>query len=219
MKKVILYSVVSVILLLSSCNAAILMNNGDVTVPDYGNSGTIDGKPGEGDPVSLDPPRSVNATKSYYSDTINVIWSPVSGADYYTLEKCAHTQETLTGTEEWVPLQMSVFTTSYSDTDSLQSGMFYSYRVTAHTLEGVSSSASDTASGTVLASPRTINVSQGTSETSIDITWNEMPYVDSYRIYMSRYSTISGVESEVVATVAARTGSANAYTYAIGSSG
>ena len=215
MKKVILYSVVSVILLLSSCNAAILMNNGDVTVPDYGNSGTIDGKPGEGDPVVLDPPRSVNATKSYYSDMINVIWSPVSGADYYTLEKCAHTQETLTGTEEWVPLQMSVFTTSYSDTDSLQSSMFYSYRVTAHTLEGVSSSASDTASGTVLASPQTINVSQGTSETSIDITWNEMPYVDSYRIYMSRYSTISGVESEVVATVAARTGSTNAYTYAI----
>ena len=86
MKKVILYSVVSVILLLSSCNAAILMNNGDVTVPDYGNSGTIDGKPGEGDPVVLDPPRSVNATKSYYSDRINVIWSPESGADYSTLD-------------------------------------------------------------------------------------------------------------------------------------
>lgn len=205
----------TVLLLLFSCNASILMNNGEITVPDTGedvdNDDTSDGN----EPVVLDVPRSVNATKSFYSDKINVTWSPVTGADYYTIEKCEHEHEKLTGGENWIPLQHAVFDTSYSDCDSLQSGRFYSYRITAHTFEGAASCVSSSASGTILSSPQNVNASRGTSETSIDITWEEMPYVDMYRVYMSRYSTIAGVESEVIATVAAGNGSTNAYTYTI----
>ena len=106
----------TVLLLLFSCNASILMNNGEITVPDTGedvdNDDTSDGN----EPVVLDVPRSVNATKSFYSDKINVTWSPVTGADYYTIEKCEHEHEKLTGGENWISLQHAVFDTSFHQT-------------------------------------------------------------------------------------------------------
>ena len=197
--------------LLVSCNADILINNGEIGLPD---SNGVTG--GITEDVELTAPRRVNATKSIYPDSINITWSPVPGADYYTIEKTSHEVERLSGSEQWVPVQESIIgTTGYRDYSSLEPSTYYSYRVTAHTFEGESSPVSDVSTGTILASPQSISVSQGESESEIYITWTQMPYVDSYKIYMSSTDTISGVESEVQATVSSRNGSENGFAYQI----
>ena len=197
--------------LLVSCNADILINNGEIGLPD--SNGVIGGITED---VELTAPRRVNATKSIYPDSINITWSPVPGADYYTIEKTSHEVERLSGSEQWVPVQESIIgTTGYRDYSSLEPSTYYSYRVTAHTFEGESSPVSDVSTGTILASPQSISVSQGESESEIYITWTQMPYVDSYKIYMSSTDTISGVESEVQATVSSRNGSENGFAYQI----
>ncbi len=190
MKKTLL---VLMTFLLVSCNASILMTNGEVVRPESGaGSNEVESER----VFSGAAPASVNATKSYYTSSIVVRWSAVEGADYYTIEKAS-------GSSEWKQLEVSVMNTQYTDTDNLEVGVYYRYRVTAHTFEGKKGSVSAEATGTILSSPLTISASKGTSISSIELEWEQMPNVESYRIYRSSNSSVAGLESEYVATIQA----------------
>lgn len=217
MRKVNICSIIIFsICLLSSCNADILMNNGEIRIPDSSGNSSDNGGGSGPDPVELTAPTGINATKSYFSDSIRISWSAVNGADYYTIEKTAHDSEALTGLETWQQIQSSVNGTNFLDDSSeLSANTYYSYRITAHTYEGISSPASATATGTILASPNTITATQGSSETGITVEWTQMPYVNSYIVYKSANGTITGADSERVAVVGSTGSGSISYTYSI----
>lgn len=184
-------------LLFISCNASILMNNGEITKPNSG-SATIN----RGSTFSKSAPTGVNATKSYYADSIAIRWNSVEGADYYTIEKCTKDISAVAAeSDAWTTIGETISSTSYRDSKSLEANKFYNYRVTAHTYEGEAGDTSLVSVGTILASPDTISATKGTSESSIVVSWKQMPYVESYDIYKSDISSITGLKSEYVATV------------------
>lgn len=211
-KNVVFYLILVLSLSFTSCNADLLMNNGEISIPDHGNSSAEIDDPSR--PLVLTAPTGVNATKSDFADRISITWNSVANADYYSVERCVHDSEERTGLEIWVELQDHKTVTNYIDSSSLESGKYYSYRVTAHTVEGIESPVSGESVGTILASPESISISQGTSETGITISWEQMPYVDSYRIYKSATDTI-GNQNQEVAVVSAVSGTTNTYTYEI----
>ncbi len=189
----------TLLLLLISCNADILMTNGEITKPDKGSSSTT-----ETVEFSTDAPTGLNATKSYYSDYISLRWDSVAGADYYTIEKAVKSESTAATDEDvWTEVGETITKTSYKDKASLSANKYYNYRVTAHTYEGLSGNTSDVAVGTILASPEELSATKGTSETTIILNWTQMPYVDSYEIYKSENSSITGLKSELLDTVSA----------------
>ncbi|MDY4066676.1 fibronectin type III domain-containing protein [Bullifex sp.] len=201
-------------ILLISCNASILMTNGEVTKP--GNSSSKDNS--SNSPVfSGEAPRTINATKSYYTNKIVIRWSSVEGADYYTLERCEHlTPEFDEDAVTFKEIEESILDTFYTDETNLKVGVYYTYRVKAHTFDGNVSKASIVTTGTILSSPSNISASKGTSISTIDIEWTQMPNVESYNIYRSTLSSVSGLESEYIATVQASRESYNlAYSYQI----
>lgn len=174
------------------------MTNGEITKPKKESDERKD------DAVfSTDAPTGVNATKSYYSSYIIVRWDSVEGADYYTIEKTAKSdsKEASDG-DSWATIGESRGSTIYKDESTdLTSNVYYNYRVTAHTDEGRSGDKSSAAVGTILTSPETLDATKGTSETAIIISWTEMPYVESYEIYKSENSSITGLKSELIDTV------------------
>ena len=211
-----IFPVILFALLLVSCNADILMNNGEIRIPDSSGGASDNGGGSGSDPIELSAPTGINATKSYFSDSIRISWSAVDGADYYTIEKTSHDSEALTGLETWQQIQSSVNGTNFLDNSSeLSANTYYSYRITAHTYEGISSPASVTATGTILASPDTISATQGSSETGITVEWTQMPYVNSYIVYKSANGTITGADSERVAVVGSTGSGSISYTYSI----
>ncbi len=205
---------VLLILLLISCNTDPLINNGEITRPD-GEAGKTDS--GESVVFSKKAPEGVNATKSYYEDSISIIWNAVNGADYYTLEKAVRDdREPATDDDTWSTIGETITTTSYRDYSSLEIGKYYSYKVTAHTFQGERGETSAVSVGTILASPETLSASKGTSETAILLSWNQMPYVESYEIYKSEISSITGSKSELVDSVNANENEeVNYYSYEI----
>ena len=75
-------------------------------------------------------PKNINATKSYYTNQINVRWSSVNYADYYTIERCEHlTPENPNDNKTWKEIEESIFDTSYVDETNLEVGVYYTYRV------------------------------------------------------------------------------------------
>lgn len=191
----------SLILLLffTSCNASILMNNGEIEKP-----GKIEIYEKKENYFSYNGASHISATKSYYKDKIIVRWSSVEGADFYTLEKAVSESEDIDQNFlVWRRISETIEDTCYIDTEGLESGKFYFYRVTAHTFSGKNGESSKLALGTILASPTDIKPSKGTSITNIEIEWDQMPYVESYRIYKSSLPFVSGLESEYVTTIVA----------------
>lgn len=215
MKKLILFLLTA--LLFISCNADILMTNGEISKPADRSGATAV----EDDtvPFSTAAPTGVNATKSYYKDCISVRWNEVTGADYYTLEKCVKdTPASPSSSDRWTTIGETIITNSYQDRSALEVEKYYSYRVTAHTLTGESGEVSAVSTGTILSSPESIEASKGTSEDAIIVSWTQMPYVDQYEIYKSTISSITGLRSELVATVNADDGNAvKNYSYMIDS--
>ncbi len=201
-----------VLLLFISCNASILMTNGEISKPnnnsgsDSGNKTVFSGKAATG----------VNATKSYYKDYIAVRWNSVSGADYYTLEKSIQDSSDLPSNAVWTIIGESIKDTSYSDSLNLEVGKYYNYRVTAHTYSGETGDVSKSSVGTILSSPDSLDATKGTNETNIVISWNQMPYVESYEVYKSTIESINGNRSELVDTVNVNENSAvRYYSYAV----
>lgn len=207
MKKLLVFIFISILL---SCNASILMTNGEITQPGTGSSSS-----GERSDFSGSAPRSVNATKSYYADRIIVTWSSVEGADYYTIERAMHDSPSVSANAEWKRLDETVTECHYTDTFGLCTGRYYSYRITAHSFEGEEGEVSAASTGTILSSPSTISVSKGTSSATIDIEWEQMPNVESYRIYKSDQMAISGLDVEHIATVQANDSGYNGFSYSI----
>ena len=212
MKKILLL-LISFILI--SCNASILMTNGEVTKPSD-NSVTKD-TISDKKVFSGDAPKNINATKSYYTNQIMIRWSEVANADYYTIERCEHkTPNNPEGNKTWKEIEESILDTSYIDDTNLEVGVYYTYRVKAHTFEGKVGEVSQEATGTILSSPQNISASKGTSISTIDIEWEQMPNVESYRIYRSSLPSVTGLDSEYIATVQASRNSLNlAYSYYI----
>lgn len=196
MKKIVFYSIV--FFLFVSCNASILMTNGEISKPgtsDSGNSGK------EETSFSKKAATGVNATKSYYSDQISIRWNSVEGADFYTLEKTGHDTPSLPENAVWTGIEETIKDTDYTDTMNLEVGKYYSYRVTAHTYDGETGEVSKSSVGTILSSPESLDATKGTSESVIVISWKQMPYVESYELYKSTISSITGLKSELVETV------------------
>lgn len=198
MRKSVLFLLTA--LLFISCNAEILMTNGEISKPaDKSGTTTVDDDTAV---FSTGAPTGMNATKSYYKDCIVVRWNEVTGADYYTLEKCVKdTPSAPTSSDKWTTIGETIITNSYQDRSDLEVEKYYSYRVTAHTLTGETGEVSAVSTGTILSSPENIEASKGTSEDAIIISWTQMPYVDQYEIYKSTISSITGLRSELVATV------------------
>lgn len=189
------------ILLLISCNASILMTNGEITKP--GNNTGSDTSGSSTAAFSKEAPTGVNATKSYYENYIAISWNKVTGADYYTLEKSERDNSDIaTASDVWTTIGQTVTDTSYKDESaSLAVNKYYSYRVTAHTYTGDVGATSDISVGTLLASPETLSATKGTSESAIVVSWTQMPYVESYEVYKSDISSITGLKSELVDTL------------------
>ena len=187
------------VLLFVSCNASILMNNGEMEKPQK-----IEREEKKEYFFSTCGASQISATKSYYKDRIVVRWSSIDGADFYSLEKAeSEKEETDSSNLNWERIVETIEDTCYIDKEELKSGKYYYYRVTAHTYDGKNGEASKMAVGTILSSPSDVTVSKGTSIKNIEIEWNQMPYVESYRIYKSQLSNISGLESEYIATIEA----------------
>ncbi len=214
MRKILNLVLIVFIFLFVSCNADILMNNGEITKPDSSSSKTYEAKERV---FSKDAPSGVSATKSYYSDYIALRWNSVEGADYYTIEKVEKSESMAAGeSDNWEAVTETVTSPLYNDYHSLSVNKYYNYRVTAHTYFGEKGKASSVAVGTILSSPETLSASKGTSESAILISWTGMPYVESYEIYKSESSSISGLKSELVASVNADdTVSTQYYSYEI----
>ena len=213
MRKFIFISLI--FLLIISCNASILMTNGEVTEP--GGNGSSSSSSTR---FSTAAPRSVNATKSYYTDSIVVRWSAVEGADYYTVEKTSHKESEAPDNAIWNMLPETIENgTSYIDKQDLERNMYYSYRITAHTYEGKTGKTSSVSTGTILSSPINLDASKGESPTSITVKWEQMPNVESYKIYKSTIESISGLEGEYVNTINASDKSVeNFYSYDVNES-
>ena len=195
MKKICI--ILILFLLLISCNASILMTNGEISKPNS-NSGS-DG--GSKTVFSGKAATGVNATKSYYKDHIAVRWNAVDGADFYTLEKSIQDSPDIPSNAVWTTIGESIEETSYSDRMSLEVGKYYNYRVTAHTYSGEVGEVSKSSVGTILSSPDSLDATKGTNEANIVISWNQMPYVESYEVYKSTIASINGNRSELVDTV------------------
>ena len=200
------------VLLFVSCNASILMNNGEMEKPQK-----IEREEKKEYFFSTCGASQISATKSYYKDRIVVRWSSIDGADFYSLEKAeSEKEETDSSNLNWKRIVETIEDTCYIDKEELKSGKYYYYRVTAHTYYGKNGEASKMAVGTILSSPSDVTVSKGTSIKNIEIEWNQMPYVESYRIYKSQLSNISGLESEYIATIEASHDSEElVYTYEV----
>ena len=211
MKKLAVFLLTVALLLLVSCNASILMTNGEILKPEN-TEGNVKEEKVE---FSYSPSSLVSATRSYYKDAIVVRWSEVDGADYYTIERCQNSVPSLPSFPEWKEIPETVEGLQYRDTSELERGVYYFYRVKAHTYEGKVGGESSPTIGTILSSPIEIQASKGDSTTTIFIQWKEMPYVESYRIYRSSLPTVNGVESEYVATVRSSSSGEMVYSYMI----
>ena len=173
------------------------MTNGEVPEPDDKNSDNSSSKV----VFTKEAPKGVNATKSYYKDHIAIRWNSVKGADYYTIEKSSHTTPSPTNSTTWNTIGETIEGNKYEDYAKLEKNTYYSYRVTAHTLQGETGATSAFSTGTILASPLNLDATKGTSETAIIITWDDMPNVESYKIYKATTSSVTGLEGEHVGTV------------------
>ena len=196
MKKYIF--VLMILLLFISCNASILMTNGEMEKPQK-----VEEENNKENYFSSEGASSINATKSYYSDSIVVRWSSVDGADYYSLEKAVSESNDEETFLVWKRIGETIEDTRYIDTEDLESGKYYYYRVTAHTFDGKRGEPSKITIGTILSSPKLISTSKGISVSNIEIEWNQMPFVESYRIYKSTLPVVSGLESEYITTIEA----------------
>ena len=211
MKK-LYYLSLMLILFFTSCNASILMNNGEIEKP-----GKIEIYEKKESYFSYNGASQISATKSYYKDKIIVRWSSVEGADFYTLEKAvSESKDVDKNLLLWRDISETIEDTCYIDNENMESGKYYYYRVTAHTFSGKNGEPSKVAFGTILSSPTNFRPSKGTSISNIEIEWDPMPYVDSYKIYKSSLPNVSGLESEYVTTIVASDDSAKmVYSYEI----
>ncbi len=190
MRKV--YSLIFIILILCvSCNLDMLNSNtplGDDTyIP-----------PKEEVFSPLVKPSTPYATVGYYTDKINLTWEAVEGADYYSIERAKVAGSSATPSEsDWVSIPESVYATSYEDTRNLEEGVYYAYRIYAHSDKvPAASEASEICYGIKLSKVQQLSATNGTSTTSINVSWEQMPGVKSYNIYASNDLDFS--ESELV---------------------
>lgn len=212
MMKKYLFTLFIILLLFISCNASILSTNGEINKPNGGSTSSDSTTT-----FDTSAPKNLSATKSYFEDKIVVKWNSVTGADYYTIEKASHTDPVAPSADSssWYAIAETVTSSTYSDNMNLESNTYYSYRVTAHNLSGESGAVSSSDTGTILASPIDLDATKGTSEDNITISWTQMPNVESYEIYKSTVSSITGLDSEYVYTVNAKNGADNLYSYAV----
>ena len=180
-----------------SCNASILMNNGEIEKTEK-----VENNEEKESSFSKKGPEHISATKAYYKDRIVIRWSSVEGADFYTLERASSDKIDVDQTLlVWKEMDETVEGTYFVDGENLEKDEFYFYRVQAHTYEGKHSDVSQVALGSILSSPSVISASKGKSSTNIEIEWEQVPFVETYKIYKSLLPNVSGLESEYVATI------------------
>ena len=99
------------VLLFVSCNASILMNNGEMEKPQK-----IEREEKKEYFFSTCGASQISATKSYYKDRIVVRWSSIDGADFYSLEKAeSEKEETDSSNLNWERIVETIEDTCYID--------------------------------------------------------------------------------------------------------
>lgn len=187
-----------VLSMLVSCNLSIF----DQGVEDRGHRIPSENMPSTEVAFSREAPKNVAATSAYYQDRINVSWSPVDGADYYTVERAEVDKlVALSSNLTWGEIGDAKSTGFTDRSSTLQAGKYYAYRVTAHqvTKDGtiISGSVSSVSYGTLLAPPEDLSASKGESYDVITVTWRQMPGIDRYYIYRSESEVSAGLGNYV----------------------
>lgn len=119
MKK-LYYLSLMLILFFTSCNASILMNNGEIEKP-----GKIEIYEKKESYFSYNGASQISATKSYYKDKIIVRWSSVEGADFYTLEKAvSESKDVDKKLLLWRDISETIEDTCYIDNENMESGKY-----------------------------------------------------------------------------------------------
>lgn len=189
-----LFSIVLILTLFVSCNLNVL----DQGVLDKGSGSPSESFPESGASFSKEAPRNVAATSAYFQDRINITWSPVEGADFYTVERAEMERLSDDSTVlTWSEVGDSSSASYVDRSASLRKGMYYAYRVTAYqvTREGtlIAGDVSSNAYGTLLAPPDDLSVSKGESYDVITISWKQMPGISRYYIYRSESESSAGM--------------------------
>ncbi|MHA2641797.1 MAG: BACON domain-containing protein, partial [bacterium JZ-2024 1] len=148
---------------------------------------------------SLSPPSNVQASDGAYSDRIRVSWDPAPFASGYDVYR---SEQPLTG---FVKVNMNpVSGITYDDAEtSLNISVDYYYQVVS--LRGTYSSApSVTDSGwRAPETPTGVTASDGSFTDRIEVSWNAVPGVDSYKVFRATLS--SGPYSEIASGITGTT--------------
>lgn len=132
-------------------------------------------------------PAHMYVTQARYAEKIIVSWDPVVGADYYELYKTSIERIGEDQTKwSWKKVLTMPTVPTYTDTD-VNPGIKYAYRVRARSKinRSLFGSVSEIGYGWVLAAPENLTASQATSTKSIELTWNAVDGVKSYKIEYS----------------------------------
>lgn len=193
MRRLVLPLSLFILMALSSCNLNVL----DQGVADSGSSQPSENLPSRDIPFSTEAPSNVSATESYYQDRIMISWNEVPGADYYTLER-AEVQR-VGDALNWVEILDIATGSRYTDSDrNLKGGVYYAYRVTAHSTSGMlSGTPSQACYGSLLSPPADLEASMGTSFDAVTINWKQVPGASSYSIYKARTEESAGMGTPV----------------------
>lgn len=151
--------------------------------------------------------KSLFASKAASPTNIMISWDPVRDADYYTVERTEHkVEDVIPKDAEWIEVGSFCESNSFVDDGDgsvLDPTLFYSYRVTPHTIVGDVGKPSDIITGNVLGSPVEVSVTKGSDENNIELSWGAMPHVERYSVY-------KGSSIDPIATV-----NSTSYIYAV----
>ncbi|GAB5534291.1 MAG: hypothetical protein Rubg2KO_05400 [Rubricoccaceae bacterium] len=138
------------------------------------------------------PPAGVIASDGQFNDRIRVAWATRSGVSYTVYRDGVLLASPLTGP-------------SYDDPTAVD-GTIYTYCVTATNAEGESVASCDTGQRGGLAFPDSLQVSNGTSDSAVELAWNDPGLTETgFRIYRQRALPEGGPRELVAELAASRT--------------
>ena len=137
-------------------------------------------------------PKNVSATDGTNTGRITVSWDAIDGAILYQVWRYSSgaKRDELVGTST---------TSSYNDSRNVVPGTKYKYCVKAVFPTGTSGYSS-TDTGYLKASSPTPSASDGTSTSSVTLTWSAMPGAIGYLVYRTETSTAPGATDEPIAS-------------------
>jgi|GEM_PF-1447499 len=143
---------------------------------------------------ALEGPSNFDATDGTETNGVDLSWSSLSGASQYRCGRATSSSGSISELGSWSSSR------SYTDT-SATIGQIYYYYVKAR-----SSSSNGYAEGewsTVdtghrgIAAPSSVQASDGTNQSAVEITWGSVSYADDYRVYRATSSSSSATRTAI----------------------